>query len=131
MCIELLILNQDKSNLSNSSFSDSELNSSNISSVNNRLRKQTDRSYCSPDGEKRYFLGIIDTLTYFSWRKRGRSFYKRTCFSKRVSIVAPSPYQFRFYRFFESALDTSGDIVDYQVLETQKEGFPSDSFSIR
>ena len=131
MLTEFVILNPDNSNLSNSSFSDSELDSSNISNVNNKLRKQTDRSYCSPDGEKRYFLGIIDTLTYFSWRKRGRSFYKRTCFSKHVSIVAPSPYQFRFYRFFESAIDTSGDIVDYQVLETQTEGFQSDSNSIR
>ena len=113
------------------SLGHSDLDSSNLYSMNNRLRKQKDRSYRSPDGEKRYFLGIIDTLTIFNWRKRGESFFKRIFVSKNVSAIAPIQYQFRFYRFFKDAVETYDDVLVSQILRTEKSGLTPDSNSVR
>ena len=113
------------------SLAQSELGGSNISTVNNRLRKQKDRSYRSADGTKRYFLGIIDTLTIYNWKKRGESFFKRMFISKDVSAIPPIKYQFRFYRFFEESIDTYDQIVESKILLTEKEDAPPDSNSVR
>ena len=59
----------------------------------------------SINGEEIYFMGVIDILTQFDWRKKleyvGKTIY--TC-SQKFSCVPPENYQKRFMRFVGSVM---------------------------
>ena len=53
---------------------------------------------CS-DSKNTYFFGIIDTLTFYNWKKKSEYFFKRLFINNKISCIPPSDYQFRFYNF--------------------------------
>ena len=55
--------------------------------------------FTSEDGEVRYYIGIIDTLTNFGLLKKSEFLSKRVFQGKGISCVPPKVYQNRFYEF--------------------------------
>ena len=62
------------------------------------------RGVLSPDGEERYFFGIIDLLTPWSDRKKLESF-GRSVFQAGASCVAPPRYGKRFMQMIREVMD--------------------------
>lgn len=57
----------------------------------------------SPNGEEIYFLGIIDTLTLYRFRKKLEATWK-ACTQKDPSCVHPDNYHKRFYDFMAKSI---------------------------
>lgn len=60
----------------------------------------------STDGQTHYYLGIIDTLTYFGAKKRAEFMTKRTFQGKDISCIPPPDYKKRFCNFMEEIIIT-------------------------
>lgn len=97
----------------------SELNISKTMKYNmkDKLLEINDKSMKSTDGTKRYFLGIIDTLTKFNWIKKGEYLYKHSFVSKKISCIPPFEYHFRFYEFFRDSVEFNED--EYKINKSE------------
>lgn len=60
----------------------------------------------SLDSRCTYFIGIIDTLTRYDFKKKGEYVTKRVFQGKGVSCVPPYDYKKRFVKFIEQCIDT-------------------------
>lgn len=98
----------------------SEQNFSNINfylnDQNPKLGKAKEKSYRSSDSKKRFFLGIIDTLTLYNWKKKFEYGFKYNLVSKKISCVPPMDYHFRFYQFINDAIEIDED--NYSIEES-------------
>lgn len=98
----------------------SEQNFSNINfhlhDQNPKLGKSKEKSYRSSDSKKRFFLGIIDTLTLYNWKKKFEYGFKYNFVSKKISCVPPMDYHFRFYQFINDAIEIDED--NYSIEES-------------
>lgn len=57
-----------------------------------------------------YYLGVIDLLTRYSWRKRAENFWKGLHHSRsQISAVPPADYAKRFLKFIEQSLLARGE----------------------
>jgi hypothetical protein len=83
---------------------------------NPKLGKSKEKSYKSSDGKKRFFLGIIDTLTLYNWKKKFEFGFKYTFVSKKISCLPPMDYHFRFYQFINDAIEI--DEEEYSIEES-------------
>ena len=57
-----------------------------------------------------YYIGIIDTLTYFGGLKKTEFVAKRVVQGKGISCVPPQQYRNRFYNFCEKIIISTPDI---------------------
>lgn len=88
---------------------------------NPKLGMSNEKSYKSADGKKRFFLGIIDTLTLYNWKKKFEYGFKYNFVSKKISCLPPMDYHFRFYQFISEAIEI--DDNDYSVQESIVENY--------
>jgi 1-phosphatidylinositol-4-phosphate 5-kinase len=60
----------------------------------------------STNGDKIYFLGVIDIFTFFNSKKKVEHFLKKLKYEEMtVSCIPPKPYSNRFYDFIEEAFE--------------------------
>lgn len=64
-----------------------------------------DGGMLSEDGKKIYFIGIIDTLTYFGPKKQFEYNFKRIVHGNTISCIPPKNYGDRFYSFMETIIE--------------------------
>ena len=83
---------------------------------NPKLGKSKDKSYKSSDSKKRFFIGIIDTLTLYNWKKKFEYGFKYNFVSKKISCLPPMDYHFRFYQFINDAIEI--DDTNYSIEES-------------
>ena len=55
--------------------------------------------YKSSDGNELYVIGVIDTLTDFTFKKRLEYIFKRCRYGHEMSCIPPQQYCERFYDF--------------------------------
>lgn len=115
----------------------SEQNLSNVNFLtynpNPRLGRSKEKSYKSSDGKKRYFLGIIDTLTFYNWRKKFEYGFKYNFVSKKISCIPPMDYHFRFYQFISDAIviDDSQPLLRESVVQDPSEKILQNQLSFK
>lgn len=61
----------------------------------------------SHDAKYTYFIGIIDTLTIYDYKKKSEYVTKRIFQGKNISCIPPVNYKNRFVKFIENCIDST------------------------
>ena len=105
-----IISNKDDTNVSNN-LKEDEGNDSLIISLlkekeDHKLEKNYKNSFFkSKDKSFNYYLGIIDTLTEYSIKKKSEFVFKRVFQGKGISCLPPEEYKKRFFKFLSQIIE--------------------------
>ena len=70
------------------------------------LFRQYKGGMLSADGSEIYFIGVIDILTEFNFKKKSEKIVKSLYYdSSKISAMEPTPYRRRFIKYVASILD--------------------------
>lgn len=85
--------------------------------------------YTSADGQKMYYLCIIDFLTSFTWlRKKAEYLFKKTFQGGDISCVPPDHYSKRFFNFMKNGIENKGESEENDSVDIVKSKMPRITF---